>query len=79
MSENNGFKLTMAEFKGKVLQSLNDITEDIKDIKKDNKEHKVSNTRQHEHIFKKIRQIESRPSFSINPVKWAIALFGLNR
>lgn len=67
---NNNLKqmLTMAEFKGKVLESLDNIE------KAD-----VLNREQHEMFFKRIRKLELRPSFSINPWGWLMAGLGFKR
>lgn len=65
---NNGFKLTMAEFKGKVLQSLDDIKGEFKL----NREH-------HELFFGRIRKLELRPSFSVNPIGWLASMLGIRK
>ncbi len=67
MTSGNGFRLSTAQFKGKVLESLDNIKEDIREIKTDNSE-------QHKLFFDRIRKLELKPSFSINPVAW-IKLF----
>ncbi len=65
---NNGFKLSMAEFKGRVIQSLENLE------KQDE-----LNREQHDLFFKRIRKLELRPSFSINPVAWALSLIGVKK
>ncbi len=60
--------LSMAEFKGKVLESL----ENIKG------EHKL-NREQHTLFFTRIRKLEMRPSFSVNPAGWLLSMIGLKK
>ncbi len=65
----NGFKLSTAEFKGRVIESLDNIKEDIRDIK-------TKNYEQHTEIFKRLRKIETKPSLSLRPIAWALSLLG---
>ena len=64
----NGFKLTMAEFKGKVLESLDNIEKNLD-----------SNSEQHREFYTRIRKLESKPSFSVRPVAWLLSLLGFNK
>ena len=64
--------LTMAEFKGKVLESLDNI-------EKQATKESTLNREQHDLFFKRIRKLEQRPAFSINPVGWLLSLLGLRR
>ena len=68
----NGFKLTMAEFKGRVVESLDNIKDDIKEDRKLNRE-------QHDAFFKRIRKLEQRPAFSIDPLGWFLTSLGFRR
>lgn len=68
MSKNEGFKLSMSEFKGKVIESLTNI----------NKQFDM-NREQHEIFFKRIRSLEMKPSFSVNPISWFLSLIGFRR
>lgn len=70
MTEVNGFKLSMAEFKGTVVQSLEDIKEDMREIK-------LSNSSQHRDFYKRIGKLERTPSLSVNPISWLMSLFGM--
>ena len=65
-SRTNGFRLDTAQFKGKVLESLSNIEKQF-DLNRD----------QHELFFNRIRKIELKPSLSVNPVAWLLALFGI--
>ncbi len=66
MPSGNGFKLSMAEFRGEAAQSLKNIEKQFEE-----------NRRQHELFFKRIRKLEMKPSLSVNPVAWLLALFGV--
>ncbi len=66
MAGSNGFKLSMAEFKGKVITSLDNIEKQFE-----------QNREQHKLFFERIRKIEQRPSLSVNPIAWLLALFGI--
>ncbi len=70
MTGNNGFKMSMSEFKGVTTQSLKDIKEDLKDIK-------ISNTEQHRDFYRRIGKLERTPSLSIRPVAWLMSLIGI--
>ncbi|KKN29217.1 hypothetical protein LCGC14_0846700 [marine sediment metagenome] len=72
MRNNNGFRLSTAEFKGRVLESLDNIKSDIKEIK-------VSNSNQHRDFYKRIGSLERQPSFSISPVAWFLSLIGIGK
>ena len=68
MTGSNGFKLSMSEFKGKVCESL------------DNIDHQFElNRQQHELFFNRIRGLEMKPSFSMNPGRWLMALLGFKK
>lgn len=64
----NNFNMSMSEFKGKVLESLANINKQIE-----------SNNQQHEVFFTRIRKLELKPSFSINPAGWLFSLLGFRR
>ena len=59
----NKFQLTMAEFKGKVLESLENIEKKMD-----------KNSLQHNEFYTRIRKLESKPSFSVRPIAWLMAL-----
>ncbi len=65
---NNPTLLSMAEFKGRVLEALDNIKGEFK-----------LNRTQHELFFKRIRKLELKPSFSINPVGWLLSIIGLKK
>ncbi len=65
---NNPTLLSMAEFKGRVLEALDTIKGEFK-----------LNRTQHELFFKRIRKLELKPSFSINPVGWLLSIIGLKK
>ena len=67
MTGNNGFKMSMSEFKGFTTQSLSDIKEDLKEIKE-------SNTTQHRDFYKRIGKLERTPSFSRNPIVYFLTI-----
>ncbi|KKM14719.1 hypothetical protein LCGC14_1703320 [marine sediment metagenome] len=69
---NNGFKVTMAEFKGKVLESLSNVEEDIKEIK-------LKNSEQHRDFYIRLRKLETRPAFSVSPMGWILSLLRIRR
>lgn len=66
--KNGEFKLSIAEFRGRVLESLANIEKEFKL----NREH-------HDLFFKRIRKIELRPSFSLNPIGWLLSFLGIKR
>ena len=66
--DNNTTLLSMAEFKGRVLEALDNIKGEFK-----------LNRTQHELFFKRIRKLELKPSFSINPVGWLLSIIGLKK
>ena len=68
MPSNNGFKLSMAEFKGRVIESLDNIAKQFD-----------MNREQHELFFRRIRQIEMKPSFSVKPFAWLMYALGFRR
>ncbi len=77
MTDNNtnGFKLTMAEFKGKVLEPLDSIKEDIKEIKIKNSDH-------HKQLFDRMMKVEKEvttPTVSTHPIQWVLWLFGYRK
>ena len=64
---NNGFRLSTAEFKGRVIESLDNIKEDIKEIK-------INNSSQHNDFYKRIGKLERTPSMSVNPIAWIMSI-----
>ncbi len=60
--------LSMAEFKGKVLEALDNI-------KKQNELNRI----QHDMFFKRIRKLELKPSFSVNPIGWLMYWLRIRR
>ena len=64
MVNGNGFKLSMSEFKGRVIESLDNLEKQFKE-----------NSEQHKMFFNRIRKIELKPSLSINPLGWLFAFF----
>ena len=69
---NNGFKMNMSEFKGKVIEKLDNLEGDVKEIK-------LKNSEQHREFYVRLRKLESKPSFSISPVGWILSLLGFRR
>ena len=77
MTDNNtnGFKLTMAEFKGKVLESLDSIKEDIREIKVKNSDH-------HKQLFERMMKVEKEtntPTLSTHPIQWLLSILGYHK
>ena len=68
MPKNNGFKIAMARFEGKVLEALKNMENEFK-----------LNREQHELFFRRIRRIEMRPSISIDPMGWFFSWFGIKK
>ena len=64
----NKFQLTMAEFKGKVLESLDNIEKKMD-----------KNSLQHNEFYTRIRKLEMKPSFSVSPIGWLLSLIGLRK
>ena len=73
----NGFKLSLAEFRGVVSKSLEVIERNIEEIKVDIKEIKEKNSVKHNEFYTRIRRLENRPSVSVQPFKWVKAILGL--
>ncbi len=73
MSKANGFRLSVAEKLGQVLEAVNTVKKDIKDIKD-------SNSEQHNLFFERINKnresiikLKRQPSFSQNPFKTIVS------
>ena len=64
----NGYKLTMAEFKGQVLEKLSNIEKRMDE-----------NSKQHKEFYTRIRNLERKPSFSLNPGAWLATALGFKK
>ncbi len=60
--------ISTAEFKGKVLEALDNIKEELK-----------LNREQHNIFFTRIRKLELKPSFSVNPIGWLMYWLRIRR
>lgn len=68
MRNNNGFKLSMSEFKGRVIESLDNMDKQFE-----------LNREQHKLFFDRIRGLENAPSFSLHPIIWLLSHLGFSK